>query len=119
METTKLNEREVLIKAFSDVSKEFEGRKWIMDGRGCYSFDDDEYRKEVSYLFESFEKIKSEMWSNIKSKTFEYKNNIEAPLLSKISDMQKMLEKVYTELYRTDNYMATEVKQLLNELNKQ
>lgn len=88
MDTDALHEREVLIKAFSEVTKEFEGIGWIMDGRGCYAFDDQEYRKEVGYLYEAFERIKLDMWSKIKSKTFEYKNRIEAPLLKEIEELK-------------------------------
>lgn len=97
------DEREVLIKAFSDVTKEFEGREWIKEGRGPYTYDDDEYRKEVSYLFQSFEKIKSEMWLNIKSKTFEYKNQVEEPLLKQNKEMRELLENLKNEVDWTYN----------------
>lgn len=93
METDALHEREVLIKAFSEVTQEFEGRGWIMDGRGCYAFDDQEYRKEVGYLFEAFERIKLDMWSKTKSKTYEYKNKIEAPLLKEIEELKAQIAK--------------------------
>lgn len=37
-------------------------------------------------------------------------------LSSKNEEMLLMLNKVCSELYRTDNYMATEVKQLINKI---
>lgn len=64
-----------------------------MDGRGCYPFNDQEYRKEVGYLFEAFERIKLDMWSKIKSKTFEYKNKIEAPLIKEIEELKSQINK--------------------------
>lgn len=85
------HEREVLIKAFDDITKEFAGREWIMEGRGPYKYDNDEYKKEVTYLFQAFDKIKSEMWSNIKSKTFDYKNSIEEPLLKRIQELENVI----------------------------
>lgn len=97
------DEREVMIKAFSDVTKEFEGRKWITEGRGPYTYDDEGYRKEVTYLFKAFEKIKSEMWSNIKSKTFEYKNQVEAPFLKREDEMRELLENLKNEVDWTYN----------------
>lgn len=92
------DEREVLIKAFSDVTKEFDGREWIREGRGSYTYDDEGYRNEVTYLFEAFKRIKSKMWSNIKSKTFEYKNQVEAPLLKNIDELKEQIE-LYKECF--------------------
>lgn len=40
-------------------------------------------------------------------------------IIHKAPKMYELLEKVCSELYRTDNSMATEVKQLLTELNPQ
>lgn len=99
---TATHEREVLIKAFSDITKEFEGREWIMDGRGSYKYDDDEYRKEVTYLYEAFKKIKNEMWSKIKSKTYEYKNEIERPFLEKNEETIYVLETLKRETMLSD-----------------
>jgi len=70
------DEREVLVKAFDEIRKSFEGRDWIMEGRGMYPYNDDRYKLEVKYLFDEFKKIKDKAWANIKSKTFEYKNRI-------------------------------------------
>ena len=113
------DEREVLIKAFSDVSKEFEGREWIKEGRGPYAYDDDEYRKEVTYLFEAFDKIKSEMWSNIQSKTFEYKNQIEEPLLKQRDEALELLKKTTDKIGFFSDFpeMYKEIHQYLKSNN--
>lgn len=113
---TAIHEREVLIKAFSDVTKEFEGREWIMEGRGCYAFDDDEYRKEVQYLYEAFENIKTEMWSNIKSKTYEYKNKIEQPFLKQNEEVLYVLETLKRETMLSDEGILM-VDELLKSFN--
>lgn len=69
-------EREVMIQAFYKVRQLFQNREWIMDGRGSYPYDDDRYKEEVRYLFDEFEALYSETFSNIKSKTFEYRDEI-------------------------------------------
>lgn len=69
-------EREVMIQAFDKVRKLFEMRSWIMEGRGCYPYNDDRYREEVRYLYDEFDALQKDVWSNIKSKTFEYRAKI-------------------------------------------
>lgn len=76
------HEKEIMIKAFAKVEKAFEKRSWIMEGRGPYEYNDDEYKKEVTYLYEEFEAIKRDTWDNIKSKSFEYRKAIIAEYLS-------------------------------------
>lgn len=105
------DEREVLIKAFADITKEFKGRDWITDGRGPYSFDDEGYRKEVSYLFDAFKKIERQVWSNIKSKTFEYKNQIQEPLIKRNEELEAMLEEIDRRYY----ILATEPNGIVRE----
>ena len=34
------------------VKKAIKGRSWMLEGRGCYAYDDDEYRKEFGYAFD-------------------------------------------------------------------
>jgi hypothetical protein len=84
--TRSADEREVLVQAFDKITKEFEGRDWIMEGRGCYPYNDDRYKQEVRYIFDAFTKIKKEVWANIKSKSFEYRDRIKAEALSQLSE---------------------------------
>jgi len=87
-----MDEREVLIKAFDAVRKEFKGRTWLMEGRGCYPYNDDRYKEEVRYIMDAFNEINKNVWKEIKSKTFEYRNIIEKPLLEKISKLESQLK---------------------------
>ncbi|MFA6889285.1 MAG: hypothetical protein WC254_07360 [Candidatus Woesearchaeota archaeon] len=70
------DEKEALIKAFAEVQKCFEGREWLMQGRGCYTFDDDKYKEEVRYIMDEFNAITTNLWRQIKSKSFDYKDAI-------------------------------------------
>lgn len=81
------DEKEIMMQAFDKVRKIFESRSWIMDGRGCYPYNDDRYKEEVRYLYDEFEEIKNDTWKNIKSKSFEYRNII-------IEDYKKSLPPV-------------------------
>lgn len=87
-------EREVIIKAFDAISKEFEGREWLMEGRGTYKYDDDRYKQEVRYIMDAFKEIKINVWKEIKSKTFEYRNIIEKPLINRIAELEKEIEQL-------------------------
>lgn len=87
-----IDEREVVIKAFDDIRKEFEGRKWLMDGRGAYPYNDDRYKEEVRYIMNAFDGITFNVWKNIKSKTYEYRDFVEKPILEKISELEKEIE---------------------------
>lgn len=71
-----LGEKEVMIKTFADIQDMFENRYWIMEGRGCYPYDDDRYKEEMRYLYDDFCKLKKDVWENIKTKTFEYRDKI-------------------------------------------
>lgn len=59
---------EILEKALKDdatdlwqvtnaIKKEIADRDWIMEGRGCYQWDDDRYKDETRLAFEAVEKI--------------------------------------------------------------
>ena len=84
-----IHEREVMIQAFKVIREAFESREWITQGRGCYKYNDDRYMEEAKYLFNDFKKIESEMWRQIKSKSYEYKKSIESPLLSKLAELKR------------------------------
>lgn len=88
------DEREALIKAFDAVRKEFKGRTWLMEGRGCYPYNDDRYKEEVRYIMDVFNQINSDLWRQIKSKTFEYRNAIEKPLLDRIDKLEEQLNEM-------------------------
>lgn len=70
------DEREVMAQAFEKVRKLFAGREWLMEGRGNYPYNDDGYKEEVRYMMDEFNKIKSELWRNVKSKTADYRQRI-------------------------------------------
>lgn len=72
------DEKEVMMKAFDKVRRIFQGREWIMEGRGSYRYDDDRYKEEVRYMYDEFDALYQDTWNNIKSKTFEYRNKIVA-----------------------------------------
>lgn len=86
-----VHEREVLIRGFDAVRKEFEGRRWVTEGRGSYPYNDDRYKQEVRYILDAFNEIETNVWKEIKSKTFEYRNAIEKPLLEKIAQLEKAI----------------------------
>ncbi len=94
------DEREELIKAFDAIRMEFEGRKWLMEGRGNYRYDDEKYKEEVRYIMDAFNEINGNLWRKIKSKTFEYRNSIESPLKSTIESQQKEIESLKSLLSR-------------------
>ncbi len=89
-----MDEREVLIKAFDAIRKEFKGRTWLMEGRGCYPYNDDRYKEEVRYIMDAFNEINANVWKDIKSKTFEYRNAVEKPLLDKIKQLENEIEQL-------------------------
>jgi len=86
-----INEREVMMQAFKDIREAFESREWITQGRGSYKYNDDRYMEEAKYLFADFKKIESETWRQIKSKGYEYKKSIEAPLLSELAESKRRI----------------------------
>jgi len=83
-----MDEREVLIKGYDAIRKLFKGRDWLMEGRGCYPYNDDRYKQEVRYIMDAFNEINKNVWRDIKSKTFEYRKAVEKPLLEKISELE-------------------------------
>ena len=89
-----MDEREVLINAFDAIRKEFLGRWWLKEGRGNYPYDDERYKEEVRYIMDAFNEIESNVWKNIKSKSFEYRKSIEKPLLEKIERLELELKEI-------------------------
>lgn len=43
------------------IKKEIQARDWIMEGRGCYAWDDDRYRDETRFAFEAVLKLIAEV----------------------------------------------------------
>ncbi len=43
------------------IKQEIAAREWIMEGRGCYAWDDDRYRDETRLVFEAVLKLISEV----------------------------------------------------------
>ena len=43
--------------ALRAILDEIESRKWILDGRGSYEWDDDRYRQETRWVMEAVTKI--------------------------------------------------------------
>ena len=41
----------------NEIRKEIKRREWICEGRGPYSYDDDEYRKETRWAFDAIEAL--------------------------------------------------------------
>lgn len=80
---TAMHEREVLARAFDKARELFQRRSWIMDGRGCYPYDDDRYKEEVRYLYDEFDALQKDTWANIITKSQEYRNWIIAEYLLK------------------------------------
>jgi len=89
-----LDEREALIKAFDSIRQSFEGREWLMEGRGCYPYNDDRYKEEVKYIMDEFQTIQKDLWKQIKSKSFDYRKSIEKPLLDKINELEKQVKEL-------------------------
>lgn len=70
------HEKEVMMNAFNEVRRIFEGRVWIMEGRGSYPYNDDRYREEVRYMYNEFDELHKNTWANIKSHSSEYRQAI-------------------------------------------
>jgi hypothetical protein len=70
------HEKEIIMQAFEKVTQLFEGRTWIMDGRGSYPYNDDRYKEEVRYMYDEFEAIRKDTWANIHSKSVDYRKQI-------------------------------------------
>ena len=83
----------------------FEQREWLMQGRGDYTYDDDRYKMEVKYLMDEFEKLKSDTWANIKSKSVDYRRKVIANFLAEqrngIDRMQKLRNDLFYSEWRT------------------
>lgn len=70
------HEKEVMMQAFDNVRQIFEGREWIMEGRGGYPYNDDRYKEEVRYMYNEFNNIVDDTWGNIESKSADYRKAI-------------------------------------------
>jgi hypothetical protein len=70
------HEKEIMLKAFDKVRQIFEGRQWVMEGRGSYPYNDDRYREEVRYMYDEFDSLVKDTWANIKSHSSEYRQAI-------------------------------------------
>lgn len=46
-----------LAAALAEITAEVKGRRWICQGRGSYTYDDDRYRREAGFAFDAIEKI--------------------------------------------------------------
>jgi hypothetical protein len=87
-----IHEREALFQAFDKIRASFEGRHWLMEGRGCYPYDDERYKQEVRYIMDEFEEINTNLWKQINSKSFEYRDMIKAPLEVIIQKQEELIE---------------------------
>lgn len=76
------HEREVIMQAFDKVRKIFQGRSWVMEGRGSYPYNDDRYKEEVRYMYDEFDAVAKDTWKNIKSHSSEYRRAIVAEYLA-------------------------------------
>ena len=83
-----LDEREALFQAFDAIRAAFRDRSWLMEGRGAYPDNDERYKEEIRYIMNEFEDINTNLWKQIKSKTFEYRNLIEMPLKRQIKKLK-------------------------------
>jgi len=102
------DERGVLMKAISDIRNLFEKRTWIMEGRGSYLYYDDRYKEEVRNLYDEFDVVIKNVFLNIKSKTFEYKERI----LKENSDPKYLqLKKDLKEIYENHKKSFNNVKE--------
>jgi hypothetical protein len=48
-------DRTLLHRAVHDIDSEIKGRMWLLDGRGCYEWDDDKYRQEFGWAVNAIE----------------------------------------------------------------
>ncbi len=101
-EVTAEDEVEVLVQAFDAVRKVFEGREWIMQGRGNYPYDDDRYKEEVRYMYNEFEKIRKDTWANVKSKSVDYRKKIIADFLADNSKVETRIIRVQERIFEND-----------------
>ena len=77
-----LDEREALFQAFDKIKMSFESRHWLMEGRGCYPYNDERYKEEVRYIMDEFNTINNDLWKQIKSKSFEYKEKLRKDIIA-------------------------------------
>lgn len=70
------HEKEIMIQAFDKVRRLFEGRQWIMEGRGSYPYNDDRYKEEVRHLYDEFDQVFKDTMGNIRSKSIDYRKAI-------------------------------------------
>lgn len=70
------HEKGIMMQAFDKVRQMFEGRQWIMEGRGGYPYNDDRYKEEVRYMYDEFDTLQKDTWKNIESKSIDYRKAI-------------------------------------------
>lgn len=87
------HEKEVMMQAFDKVRHIFEGRQWVMDGRGSYPYNDDRYKEEVRYMYNEFDQVVKDTWANIKSKSVDYRKAIIAEYLESAAGRKEAVEK--------------------------
>lgn len=49
-----------LAAALAAIREEVKGRRWICEGRGPYTYDDDRYRQETGFALDAIEKLAAE-----------------------------------------------------------
>jgi hypothetical protein len=106
------HEREIMIQAFDKVRQIFEGRKWVMDGRGCYPYNDDRYKEEVRYMYDEFDKVFNRTWGSIKSKSADYRQWIienhtdYSALKERFEDLSDAFDEVRASHHRMSKALA-------------
>lgn len=88
------DEREALFQAFDKIRASFKGRHWLMEGRGCYPYDDERYKEEVRYIMDEFEEINTNLWKQIKSKSFEYKEKLRKDIIAELQAQSPLREEL-------------------------
>lgn len=98
------HEKEVMMQAFDKVRQIFEGRQWIMGGRGSYPYNDDRYKEEVRYMYDEFDAIQKDTWENIESKSFEYRKAIVAEYVKGTAAGREEDAVEFAEWIRSNHY---------------
>ncbi len=110
-----IHESEIMIKAFAAVQEIFEGRTWLIEGRGAYPYNDDRYKEEVRYIMDEFNEVKTKAWKQIESKSFEYRDSIIKPYQDQITNLQSEKEELIELLNTKEPFSIIDV---LTNLNK-
>lgn len=62
-------DRYVAAMALNQIKEAMNGRAWVLEGRGPYAYDDDEYRQEFRYALESIEASLNPLYKLASDKT--------------------------------------------------